>query len=124
MELKANKSPLKSLINRLTVFQGIVGSNEDAQKRVVHALVVLRKQIYSKETAEMIRRQSSKAQVEAAESELSEIKEISKSALNLLSRATALRLKASKYLKKKMRRFCMPLVKTKRQLECYELCTI
>ena len=50
MELKANKSPLKSLINRLTVFQGIVGSNEDAQKRVVHALVVLRKQIYSKET--------------------------------------------------------------------------
>ena len=42
MELKANKSPLKSLINRLTVFQGILGSNKEARKRVVHALGVLR----------------------------------------------------------------------------------
>ena len=65
----------------------------------------------------MIRQQSSKAQVEAAESELSEIKEISKPALKLLSRAKALRLKASKYLKKKMRR-SLTLVKTRRQLEC------
>ena len=82
MELKANNSPLKSLITRLTVFQGILGSNADARKRVGHALGILKKQIFSKETAEMIRQQSSKAQVEAAESELAEIKEIIQSRKN------------------------------------------